>query len=168
MILTIAGIASLAALLNAILPSITRSSGAVITASSKVDERLKTDIEIIHTLGEMDSSGSFQDTNSNGDFEVFIWVKNVGDTRIVSIEQSDVFLGPPGGFVRIPHLSEVEAGVYPQWSYEVEGNPTAGDWSPRETLKVSVNYGSDVQSQGSYDVKIILPNGIADEGFFSM
>ena len=64
--LTIAGVAAAGAILNAIYPTLSRSSGAVITASAKVDDRLKSDIEIVHAVGELDSGGSFSDTNANG------------------------------------------------------------------------------------------------------
>lgn len=164
MILTIAGIASVAAIVNAIYPAVTRSSGAVVSASAKVDDRLKSDIEIIHAVGELDSGGTFQDTNGNGLFDIFIWVKNVGDTRIFSISQTDVFVGPPGNFTRIPHETEVEAGQYPRWSYSIENDD---EWGPKATLKITVTY-STTQSQGTYDVKVIIPNGVSDEYFFSM
>ncbi|MBK9613759.1 hypothetical protein [Candidatus Amarobacter glycogenicus] len=42
-------------------------------------------------MGELDSSSWWQDTNGDGDFDVFAWVKNVGETRIVALEQTDVF-----------------------------------------------------------------------------
>ena len=112
--LTIAGVASLAAVINALFPLISRSSSALVAASAKVDDRLKSDIEIIHAVGELNSSGSFSDTNGNGRFEIFIWVKNVGDTRILNLTQMDVFVGTTSTFTRIPHLTEVEAGVYPR------------------------------------------------------
>ena len=56
MMLTVAGIAAAAAVLNAVLPALSRSSGAVVTASAKVDERLNRDIAIVHVIGELDST----------------------------------------------------------------------------------------------------------------
>ena len=47
MLLTIAGVLGAAAVFNAVYPALTRSSSAVIAASAKVDDRLKSDIEII-------------------------------------------------------------------------------------------------------------------------
>ena len=166
--LTIAGVASIAAIINAIFPIVSRTSGAITTSSAKVDDRLRSDIEIIHAVGELDSGGSFVDTNGNGRFEIFVWVKNVGDTRILALEEIDVFVGQIGSFERIPHQVEVEAGVYPRWSHDIEGQSDDTQWNPKQTLKVSIDYDTDTQSQGSYDIKVTIPNGITDEYFFSM
>lgn len=169
MMLTIAGIASLAAVFNAIFPALTRSSGAIVTSSAKIDERLRSDIEVIHAVGELDSGGSFADSSpANGVFEIFVWVKNVGDTRIVSIENTDIFIGQIGSFTRIPHLIEVEAGVYPRWSHDVEGTDDDNELNPKDTMKITIDYDTSTQSQGSYDVKVTVPSGVTDEYFFSM
>ena len=58
MFLTIAGILSAVAVFNAIYPAVTRGTGTVASASARVEERLKTDIEIIHAVGELDANGS--------------------------------------------------------------------------------------------------------------
>ena len=162
--LTIAGVTAAGAILNVVYPALSRSSSAVITASAKVDDRLKSDIEIVHTVGELDSNGAFSDTNSNGFFEIFIWVKNVGSTRIFSIPKTDVFVGKTETFTRIPHQSELEAGQYPRWGDSIENST---EWDSKATLKITVTYGS-TQPQGNYDVKVIIPNGVSDEYLFSM
>ena len=164
MMLTVAGIAAAAAVLNAILPALSRSSGAVTTASAKVDDRLKSDIEVVHAVGELDSCGSFSDTNGNGKFDIFIWVKNVGSSRMFSIAQSDVFLGKTGDFTRIPNEEDVQSSVFPRWSYSIENDTEGG---PKATLKITVTYDS-TQSQGNYDIKVTIPNGVSDDCFFSM
>ncbi len=169
MMLTIAGIASLVAVFNAIFPALSRSSGAIVSSSAKLDERLRSDIEIIHAVGELNSGGSFADSSpTNGVFEIFVWVKNVGDTRITSIENTDVFIGQIGSFSRIPHLVEVQAGIYPRWSHIVEGSSDDTQLNPTDTLRITIDYDTDIQSQGSYDVKVTVPSGVTDEYFFSM
>ena len=165
--LTIAAVAAAGAIVNAILPVLSRSSGAVVTASAKVDEQLKSDISIVHAVGELDSAGSFSDTNGNALFDIFIWVKNIGDTRIFSIPNTDLFVGKTGDFARISHETELEAGVYPRWGHSIEGGESTSEWGPKDTLKITVTYGS-TQTQGNYDVKVVIPNGISDEYFFSM
>ena len=97
-------------------------------------------------VGELDSTGSFADTNGNAKFDFFIWVKNIGDTRIFSIPLTDVFVGQTGNFTRIPHETEVEAGVYPRWTHTIEGG--GSEWGPKVTVKVTVTYDS-TQSQGT-------------------
>ena len=166
--LTIAGVASIAAIINAIFPMVTRTAGSIVTSSAKVDDRLRSGIEIIHAVGELNSSGTFADTNSNARFEIFVWVKNVGATRILSLDEIDVFVGQIGNFERIPHQVEVEAGVYPRWSHDIEGQSNDTEWNPKQTLKVTIDYDTDTQSRGTYDIKVTIPNGISDEYFFSM
>ena len=166
MMLTIAGVAASAALFNAILPAIGRSTSAIVRASASVDDRLKSDVEIVHAVGELDSAGAFADTNSNNRFEVFIWAKNTGSTRVLSITSTDIFVGQPGNFVRIPHEVELEAGEYPRWSHSLESG--ASEWGPKVTLKITVDYDTDTQAAGNYDIKIVLPNSVSDEHFFSM
>lgn len=166
MMLTIAGIAASAAIFNAIFPAIGRSTSAIVQAGANVDDRLKSDVEIVHAVGELNSSGAFADTNANSRFEVFVWAKNTGTTRVLDISSTDVFIGQPGSFVRIPHEIELEAGVYPRWSYSLTGGAT--EWGPKVTLQITIDFDSDTQSAGNYDVKVTLPNGVADEHFFSM
>lgn len=169
MLLTIAGIISAVAVFNALYPAVTRISGAVSAASSRVDNRLKSGIEVVHAVGELDSGGSFQDTNGNGKFDFLIWVKNVGDVVIDVVADSDLFLGPTGNFTRIPHESDVESSVYPRWSFSIESSET--EWSPRATIKITVTYNSPpdaTPSTGTYDIKVIIPNSVSDEHFFSI
>ena len=162
--LTIAGVAAAGALINAVYPAISRSSGAVVSASATIDDRLKSDISIVHVVGELDAAGVFDDTNGNAKFDFFLWVKNVGDTRIFSIDQTDIFIGQKGEVERIPHETEIEAGIYPRWGYSIEN---ATEWGPKATLKITVTYDA-TQSQGNYDVKVIIPNSVSDEDFFSL
>ena len=169
MLLTIAGIMSAVAVFNAVYPAVTRSSSAVISASARVNDRLKSGIEIVHAVGELDSGGSFQDTNGNGKFDFLIWIKNVGDKTIDVINDADLFLGKPGNFTRIPNETEVESTVYPRWGFTIENVET--EWSPRVTIRVTVTYNSPpdaTPATGSYDVKFVIPNGLSDEDFFSM
>lgn len=150
-------------LFNVAYPAVMESSSVMNIMTSRADERLKSHVETIHAAGEIDSSGLWQDTNGNGLFDAFIWVKNVGDTRIVPIENLDVFFGPEGNFTRIPHQS-VAGGSYPYWSYELEN---AGQWTPSATVKIMVHYTIPL-AQDRYFIKVILPNGVATEYFFSM
>ena len=62
----------------------------------------------------------------------------------------------------------VESGVYPRWQQDVEGDSDDTEMSPKETVKITVDYDTSTQAQGDYDIKIIIPNGITDEYFFSM
>jgi len=99
---------------NAVYPAVIQSSDALLNMNGRVNERLKSQIKIVHATGELDKNGQWQDTNGNGKFDVFIWVKNVGSLRVAAVSKSDVFFGQEGNFVRIPYKDDA-GGLYPQW-----------------------------------------------------
>ena len=55
-------------------------------------------------------------------------------------------------------------GSYPRWSYSLENDT---EWKTGATMKITVTYSSD-PGAGTYYIKVVIPNGIADEFFFSM
>jgi hypothetical protein len=146
--LVIASVVCVVVVFQAVYPAVLRSSDAMVDMKTRLDERLKSQIEIIHATG----------SGSNG----YVWVKNIGSLRIPAVESCDIFFGPEGDFSRIPH--ESEAAGNPYWSYDVEGGVSA--WTPAATLRVTVYYGSVLS--GRYFVKVILPNGIADDTYFGV
>lgn len=150
-------------LFNAVYPAVVESSDAMSLMTNRADDRLRSQVEIIHAIGELDNTGWWQDVNSNGTFDTFIWIKNVGSTRIVALEQMDLFFGPEGNFARISHQSQV-GGSYPYWTWEVEN---ANEWTPTATIKITIHYGAPLAS-GRYFFKATLPNGVSTENFFSM
>ena len=142
-------------LFNAAYPAITQSSDAIANMSYRASEQLKTAVMIIHSGAELDKNGWWQDSNANGIFDVSVWVKNIGATRITALDRMDLFLGPEGNFVRIPYVDEA-GGSLPHWSWTVEN---AADWSPSATLKITVQYAVPLTS-GRYYLKLALPDGI--------
>lgn len=161
--LIIASVVSAVLVFNAVYPAIGQSSDALLSMTHRVDERMKSQVEIIHTSGELDASQWWQDVNGDGDFDVSVWVKNVGVQRIAPIESLDVFFGPEGNFARIPHKSKA-GGVLPYWEGQVENGP---DWSPTGTLQLTIHL-SGIPASGRYFIKTVIPNGVSDEDFFSM
>jgi archaellum component FlaG (FlaF/FlaG flagellin family) len=153
--------------LNAVFPAISSSSGAMTSASARMSERIKSDIEIIHAAGEYDDSGTWQDTNSDTQFDVFVWVKNVGTETIKSVESCDLFIGGNDTlWAWIPH-TDYASGSYPQWDYTIENGTV---WKKATTLKIEVSYeaASRPSAGEEYDVKVLIPNGVSDEHYFSM
>lgn len=134
---------------KAIYPAVIQSSHALVSMRSRVDERLKTQIEIIHATGN----------SSNA----FVWVKNVGSLRIRPVERCDVFFGPEGNFSRIPHEDNA-GGSKPYWNYGVEASDS--EWTPTATLKITIYFDSVLS--GRYFVKVVIPNGLSDEDYFSV
>jgi hypothetical protein len=161
--LIIASIITSVMVFNSVLPAILRSRDALVTMRGRMDERIKSQIAVIHASGELDQSATWQDTNADGNFDVFVWVKNIGAVRIPAVEKIDVFFGPEGDFVRIPSQSEA-AGSYPYWAWEIENDT---DWNPTATIKISINNSSALSSE-RYFIKIVLPNGLSDAYYFSM
>ncbi len=161
-LLTIAGVVSVMVIMNSIYPALGRSTSAVIDAASTAGERIKSQLSIIHAAGELDTSGAWDDTNNDGNFDVFIWVKNVGTSRVLAIEQLDLFFGQEGDFQRYPFIDDA-AGL-PYWTYQIENDT---EWGPKSTLRINLNFASPL-SQGTYLDKVVIPIGVSDEHFFSM
>ena len=143
-LLVIAGVISAVFVFNSIYPVIVESSDAMTSMERRMDERLKSQVAIIHAS----KSGS----------NILIWVKNVGDLRVAAPEASDLFFGPQGNYSRIPYQSGT-----PNWTYSIEND---ADWNPSATLRITISGYSPLNS-GRYYIKLVLPNGISDEYYFS-
>ena len=150
-LLIIAGIICALFLFNSVYPMVNRSSQAMVSLADKIDERMKSRISIVHAASTADRK------------TVYIWVKNTGSSRITSIEESDVFFGKEDNFNRVPYVDDA-GGSYPRWEYSLENGT---EWTTGITLKITITYDSD-PGTGTYFVKIVIPNGISDEYYFSM
>jgi hypothetical protein len=150
-------------LFNIAFPAIVEGGDAITNMVRRTDDRMKSQVEIIHAAAELDGDGWWQDTNGDGDFEVFVWVKNIGAARISAVEQVDLFFGPEGNFTRIP-FQESAGNSYPYWTWQVEN---AAGWTPTATLKIAIHYAFPLTS-GRYFIKITLPNGVSDDYFLGM
>jgi flagellar protein FlaG len=140
-------VASLA-IFNGLYPVITRSSGSITSAATKLDDRIKSRIEIIHV--------------SDNSTTVDLWVKNVGTTKIDDIGKSDIFFGPEDNFARITY----GGGTPPYWDYQIEGGYS--QWKQTITINVNVYLISPLSSNTTYMAKMIIPNGISDETTFGV
>ncbi|MEX2247420.1 MAG: hypothetical protein WEC75_12130 [Dehalococcoidia bacterium] len=149
--LTIAAIVAVAAVINAVLPSVGRTTGALVSASSVVGDRIASQVEIVHATGQ----------DANPDAEV--WIKNIGSSTIVAVERVDVFFGPEADFQRIPYGGE--GCTAPCWEYAIEN---ATNWEPTATLHITVHESTDLATGTTYYLKIVTPNGISDSKFFTV
>lgn len=139
---------------NTMYPAVISGSDAMASMGDRASERLKSQVEIIHATGEVDSS------------PVLIWVKNIGSLRIAAVERCDVFFGPEGNFHRVLHDDYAGEGVYPYWTGEVENGSA---WDPTGTLRITIYCDPlDLPSSGRYFIKVVLPNGVSDEHYFSI
>jgi flagellar protein FlaG len=146
LLLIIGGVVCCMVIINAIFPAITQSTGAIADATTKIDDRIRSKIEII----QMSDSGN----------DVYVWVKNVGASRIGGLNTGDLFFGLEGNFSRIPYGEP--GATKPYWNYSIEGGTT---WGPTGTIKITIYLNSS--PSGSYYFKFVLPNGVADEDIYN-
>lgn len=162
-LLIVVGMMMALMLFNTAYPAVLEGGNAITSMARRADQQMRSQISIIHAASELDGSGWWQDTNGNGQFEVFIWVKNIGATRINPIESLDVFFGPEGNFTRVPHESQA-GGSFPNWSANLENGT---EWSPTTTLRIAVHYALPLGT-GRYYAKVITPSGVDAEYFMGM
>ena len=150
-LLILAGAVCMIFIFNSVYPMVNRSSQAMVSMADTIDDRMKSRINMVHAA------------NSANRTTVYLWVKNIGSSRIVSIEESDVFFGQEDDFSRIPYVDDA-GGSYPRWSYTIENDT---EWKSGATVKFTITYDAD-PGAGTYFGKIVIPNGILDEYYFSM
>lgn len=146
-LLTTAAVVAAIMVINAILPSLGRSSGALTESSGSAADRIKTDIDVIHVSSSTSTS------------QVFVFVKNVGSHTILAISDADVFLKTATTYDRLPYGSGAQT-----WSYALQGGYTA--WKPGATLKITLQLTS--LTSGDYEVRIITQNGVSAVKAFSV
>lgn len=150
-------------LFNVSYPAVIEGGDSIRNMANRAEQHMKSQITIIHTAGELDSTGWWQDTNGNGDFEVFVWIKNTGSIRINALEYLDVFFGPDGAFMRIPFKDNAN-GSYPFWTWQVENGT---EWTPSATLRIAIHHEFPLAA-GHYFIKVSTPSGVTDDDLMGM
>ncbi len=143
---------AIVAVINAVLPAISRTTGSLLASSSVVQDRIASQIEIVHATGK------------NGVPEARAWVKNVGAAKIAPLDRIDVFFGPSGDFLRVPYGTNASC-VAPCW-YETLENST--DWSPTSTLRVTIKTSANLTTGTTYYLKVVTPNGTLDSKYLTV
>jgi hypothetical protein len=133
---------------NAVYPAVVQGSGALTSMGARMDERLNTEVTVIHAA----KSPDYPDV-------ALVWVKNIGTTSIRPLERCDVFYGPEGSYQRIPFGSG-----QPHWEYAVENDEY---WKPSATIKVTIDVDYVLQPGERYYFRIALPNGVSTDYYFS-
>ena len=150
-ILTVAGITAIVAVLNALMPAISRSSASLVASADSIDSRISTQIEIIHAAG------------SDGSPTVETWTKNVGALSIAPVDRVDVFFGTADNFLRVPYGGP--SCTAPCWEYTIENDSI---WNPTATLRVTLTLDYNLAAGTTYYIKVVAPNGISDARFFTV
>jgi len=146
-LLIISGVVAALAIFNGVMPAIDRSQSAIVDATNKASDRIGSRISII----QAGASGS----------QVKLWVKNVGTTVIDSVSQSDLFLTSSSEIEIIPY----GGASTPRWEYSLVGDQSV--WQQSGTAAVVI-YLSESLSSGTYLIRMVLPNGVCDETYFSV
>jgi flagellar protein FlaG len=98
---------------------------------------------------------------------VKVWIKNVGRETIEGslIGTSDnLFFGKEGLFQHIPYNQTTT----PTWIYVIVNDlDNDGNWDPSETIEITINYGSTLDS-GDYFVRYSAYNGATSDYTFSL
>ena len=147
-LLIIASVVAAMTLINAVMPALGKSSGALLTANSVAAKRIKTDIDIIHASGN-DSAET-----------ITVWVKNVGSEPISPISSSDVILTTP---TTVSRLTYTAGCVSDCWDYTIEDSGTS--WVKASTVKFTIK---TTVSTGAFTVSISVPNAALAEKDFSI
>ncbi len=103
---------------------------------------------------------------SNSSSTAKVWVKNVGQSSILSgdVAHFDLYFGPVGNFSRIPY-NQIST---PTWNYTMAMD-SDGDirFDPGETIEITI-YHSYVLPAGDYYLRITTHNGISYDHYFTV
>ncbi len=151
-LLVVAGIVSASIVVNTVVPAAQRVGGDVMSISSAVSDRIRTDARIIETAAVAGSS------------TVQVWIKNVGTATVPNPERMDVFFGPMGKFARIAPCSQT-GNTPPCWSLAIENDTR---WAPFATARLTIELSSALDSGYDYIVTVVLPSGLPISNTFSL
>ncbi len=152
-LLLIASVVAAIALINAVIPAVSDSSGALTAANASAADRIRTDIEIVHVAS---------DAGVVAEDQILVWVKNIGPNKIPLIESSDIFLTTPTTVKRLAHGSSSGAEY---WDYVVENGT---DWTRAVTVKMTLHLADDSVTSGSYSVSVAVYNAVSAAKDFSV
>lgn len=103
-------------------------------------------------------------TNTTDD-TVSIWIKNVGQNPISSVDKVDVYFGEIGQVQNIPYNQGCVAPCPDDtWKYDTVPDPV---WQIMDTFSINVT-DDDIQRNVTYQVTVTTPNGVSDEHIFSL
>jgi hypothetical protein len=143
---------AIVAVVNAVLPAVSKTTGSLLASSSVVQDRIASQIEIVHATGV------------DGSPDATVWVKNVGAAKIAPIDRIDVFFGPTGDFARVPYGTD-NSCTAPCW-YETLENAT--EFSQTATLRIAIKSTDNLATGTTYYVKVVTPNGTQDSKYLTV
>ena len=148
-LLTMAAVVAAVMVINTMIPALGSSGSSVLSSSSAASDRIKTNVEIITVSASASTTA------------VHVWIKNVGSSEVLAINQSDLFYQTETTFDRLAYNDTPTAST---WRYDVEGG---GTWKPHSTVHVIITLAS-APASGDYLVRFVTNNGVSDEESYSV
>lgn len=93
---------------------------------------------------------------------VSIWIKNIGQNPISSVDKVDVYFGEINQVQSIPYSQAVQSNL--SWKYDTVPDPV---WQIMDTFSLNIT-DNNLKKGVTYQVTIISPNGVSDEHIFSL
>ena len=147
-LLIIASVVAAMTLVNAVIPAMGKTSGALTTANSAVADRIKTDIDVVPVTGN---------TATN---KITAWVKNIGTKSIKPVNSTDVILTTPTGVTRLSYVAGCSSEC---WDYVIEGG--IADWRQAATVKFTL---ATTVATGAYSISVVVFNAVTASKDFSV
>ena len=137
-IMLIVGVVTAGMLSNAVLGQVNTFDSFLIKSTETQKDILLTKTKIIYSTNSSDTVSE-------------IWVKNIGDNTIGSLDKMDLFFGIDDQTQRITYNAQTN----PSWS--IDGDPLI--WKPSDTLKIILTNDVPFES-GIYTIIVTAPNGV--------
>jgi len=90
-----------------------------------------------------------------------IWAKNIGSTDISSLDRIDIYFGKVGSARNIPYNSVSP----PSW---LLSDALIKSWRIMDTLQIDISNDVPLETNTTYFIKLVTPNGISDDYVFSI
>jgi len=148
-LLIIASVVAVAAMVNAVFPSIHKMTNSFDSLSSNMKEKIETNIDII-----------FINTNNS---LLYLWVKNTGISKIPLdyFNKTDIFVYSSTNYWH----AVFKGSTNPKWDYSIENGDGDNYWDQGETIEITVEF--DTLPADEYKVNLILYNGLSVTDKFS-
>ena len=103
-------------------------------------------------------------TNTTDD-TVSIWIKNIGQNPMSSVDKFDVYFGEIGQIMSVPYDQGCVAPCPDDtWKYDTVPDPV---WQIKDTFSINIT-DDDIVRGVTYQVTVISSNGVSDEQIFSL
>jgi len=121
-------------------------AGGVAFTSTSLSDSMRAASQHMLDKSKVSVEAVFAFARSDQNYAI-VWVKNVGERSFLDgeIRVSDVFFGPRGNFIRVKY-----GGGNPSWSYVIENDDGDGVWEPGETIRITVQWTSNLGSRDYY------------------